>query len=131
MDESQLSGNDEKVFPTVVLRGYLTRLAEDTVNQPHRVTDAEKSNLIRIRVQHCQTKEIRYAGRHWWCLWLGMQATPMPQILDDLFPCYEHIWTATGALCKDQHPNSTPCGRLRDCNMCERVLDMLARPGIS
>jgi hypothetical protein len=127
LGESDPATDDGVVFPTVVLRSYLTKMAEQLVLTPQMVSEAEKSNLMRIRVQHRETKEIRLAGRHWWCLWLGMGSTPMPQILDELFPCQEHIWTATGAFCKDRHPNSTPCGRARYRKMCERALDMLGQ----
>ena len=127
LGESDPATDDGVVFPTVVLRSYLTKMAEQLVLSPQVVTDAERSNMLRIRVQHRETKEVRWAGRHWWCLWLGMASTPMAKILDELFPCHGHIWTATGACCKDRHPNTSPCGRARYCNMCEKALDMLGQ----
>jgi len=121
----QTAGN--KMYPTVVLRSYLTKLAEILMFRPGSVTVNEKDNLHRIRIQHMETKEIRYAGRVWWAHWLGMTKSKIPFVLDSLFPCSENIFHTTGEFCKEAVGASGPCGAKRYCRQCEQVLGLLGQ----
>ena len=95
--------------------------------RPGSVTMNEKDNLHRIRIQHMETKEIRYAGRVWWAHWLGMTKSKISFVLDSLYPCNENIFHTTGEFCKEAVGTSGPRGAKRYCRQCEQVLGLLGQ----
>lgn len=88
------------------------------------LSDDEKEIMTDMKATHRETGERRALSREWWLGEYNLTETPLPSFWREKFKCAGTIISASGLSSKAGGPG-TPCGQVRYCMQCEKVLKML------
>ena len=116
-----------ETFPVVTLRSHMIVLVEQLMFELRPLAEWEQTAVDRIKMQHVSTGEVRFISRAFWLLWLGFEGTPLPKIVDEIWPCFEHILAATGEQLAATSQDASACGAHRWCRNCEILFQHLGQ----
>ena len=109
-------------------------LHDDIVNaagtrlfDPSLLSNYQKDALQSWVMQHMSTKEERMLSRKMWLHIFGVMNSPFLAAADSVFPCHGTMVQLSGTPAAAGSPTGKPCGDLRYCQQCAKVLKLLSR----